>query len=204
MKISTAFEQMLDLGLHIVAPATARARTESPAYEVLSTEGQFELRRYAGQIVAETTATGPKSEVEDDLFPRLAGFIFASERDGPEIDMTTPVQLAPEGISVADDPTGAGVYTMRFVMPAKWTIDTLPRPRDPRVSIREVPARRVAVLSFKGAATDEVLRSKAAALRAHVAEQGWTAEGAVEFASYDPPVTPAPFKLHEVRVAVAD
>lgn len=37
----------------------------------------------------------------------------------------------------------AGVYRLSFVMPAKYTIDTLPRPNNARVQIKEVAPKYV-------------------------------------------------------------
>lgn len=37
-----------------------------------------------------------------------------------------------------------------FVMPSKYSTDTLPRPHNPNVTIREVPARTLAAISFSG------------------------------------------------------
>lgn len=204
MKLSSALEQALDLGLSVVAPARARAKSETPDYEVERGDGDFELRRYGPMIVAEATAPGERRDTANALFPKLARYIFAIGRDGEEIDMTTPVQHAPAGLDAgARDATEAPAYTLRFSMPSKWTMDTLPRPEDPCVTLRQMPPRRMAVLSFHGRAPDETIRELEPKLRGWLAGEGLRAVGVPEFAYYDPPVTPAPLKLNEIRVEVA-
>jgi len=39
---------------------------------------------------------------------------------------------------------------VQFAMPPEWTLDTLPEPTDPAVSLRAVPARTVAVIRYSG------------------------------------------------------
>ncbi len=42
------------------------------------------------------------------------------------------------------------VPQVSFVMPSKFTLATLPRPHNPNVHIREVPARTMAAIAFGG------------------------------------------------------
>ncbi|MGB5615046.1 MAG: heme-binding protein [Sedimenticolaceae bacterium] len=46
-----------------------------------------------------------------------------------EISMTAHVSMA----------RSAGQWRVHFVMPSKYTLDTLPRPNNPAVTLREVP-----------------------------------------------------------------
>ena len=47
-----------------------------------------------------------------------------------------------------------GARRVTFSMPSKYTIETLPKPNNPAVKLREVPAHRVAVTRFSWYATD--------------------------------------------------
>ena len=124
---------------------------------MLIDEEPFQLRRYAPQLVACVTVTGDRDEATDEAFGQLARFIFASDREGEEINMTTPVTQAVRGadpmVTMAGAGTAAGRYTVRFTMPAQWTRETLPEPANPDIAIEELPARRMAVVTFSGRAT---------------------------------------------------
>ena len=116
---------------------------------------------------------------------------------GQKIAMTAPVAQSAESTEV-----GAG-WVIRFFMPAKWTLDTLPRPNDDRVRLTEVPGETLAVLTFTGdrgpravhERTDELLE----VLRAHGFEP--TGEPAAWF--YDPPWT-LPFRRRNEIVVPVD
>ena len=42
-------------------------------------------------------------------------------------------------------------WTVRFIMPKSWTMETLPAPKDARVVLKAVPAKQMAVIRFSGA-----------------------------------------------------
>ncbi|UWQ20937.1 heme-binding protein [Jannaschia sp. W003] len=202
MQLTTALSQIAELGLAIVAPSVARSRTEQPHYTPERADPPFELRHYDPQVVAEVTGTGDREGTADDLFPVLADYIFATHRDGPDIEMTTPVEQAPVTLTRTGDALSAAAYTLRFTMPSRWTLDTLPDPDDDRVRLRAIGPRRMAVLPFNGRAETELLRDKEAELRRWIEAEALVPRGPAEFAYYDPPVTPGPWKLNEVRVEV--
>jgi hypothetical protein len=43
-----------------------------------------------------------------------------------------------------------GKWVVSFMMPASFTLETTPEPKDPNVSIREVPARLIAAVRYSG------------------------------------------------------
>ena len=206
MKITTALEQLVDAALHVVAPAYARERTEQPAHEVLAEDGPFQHRRYAPMLVASVTVTGERDEATDEAFGQLASYIFASDREGEEIEMTTPVTQAVRGndpmVTLAGGGTEAGRYAVRFIMPAKWTRETLPAPANPNIAIEELPSRDMAVITFSGRATDEAVREQTEALRDYMERHSLMADGTMEYAYYDPPFTPPPGRRNEVMMGV--
>ena len=64
---------------------------------------------------------------------------------GEKIAMTAPVTQTPKAGS-----DGHGNYVFSFLMPARYTRETLPQPLDPRVRIREIPAKLVAARRYSG------------------------------------------------------
>ena len=59
---------------------------------------------------------------------------------------------------------GEGQWRMSFVLPAKYNEDA-PLPVDSAVSIRRVPAKKVAVAVFSGFVTDDEVKRREQALR---------------------------------------
>jgi hypothetical protein len=195
-----------------LAALPAMAATEEPAFETLRQSGDYELRRYAPMIVAETFVEGDLWSASNDGFRVIAGYIFgdnvAAGGSGSEkVAMTAPVttEPAPERIAmtapVTTESDGAR-YRMHFVMPSRYTMATLPRPKDARVKLREVPARRMAVLRFSGFTGEDKVKEKTAELLAWVRAEGLTPAGAPQLARYDPPWTLPFLRRNEVMVQV--
>ena len=182
---------------------------EQPAYDVIETVGPIEIRQYGPRLAAETDM-GPGSGVEGGqyaAFMRLAEFIFAKNRQGPEVAMTAPVAVenAAEPIAMTapvEMTPGEEGRVMRFFMPAEYTAQTLPRPGDDRVRIVTVPAQTLAVLRFSGHPTDEDVAKHKAELLAGLQESDWQPVGEPGFFGYDPPMTPPEQRRNEVVVEV--
>jgi hypothetical protein len=182
---------------------------EQPSYEVIGAVGLIEIRQYGPRLAAEAdmgAGSGIEAE-QESAFMALAAFIFAQNRQGPEVAMTAPVtieQAVPIAMTapVAMEPGERG-QVMRFFMPAEYTLETLPRPGDDRVRIVTVPAQTLAVLRFSGEADDEQVVERKAELLAGLAGSGWETIGEPGFFGYDPPMTPLELRRNEVFVEVA-
>lgn len=203
---------LMGLSLVVAGGTVARAEetVEEPAYEILGNVGDVEIRQYGSRLAAEADmAPGDGVDAgQYSAFMALAGFIFAQNREGPEVAMTAPVAIetAPEQIAmtapVAMEPGEEG-RVMRFFMPAKYTIDTLPKPGDDRVRILTVPAQTLAVLRFSGEATDAQVASQTAKLLEALAGSDWRPIAEPGLFGYDPPMTPPEQRRNEVFVEVA-
>lgn len=169
---------------------------KSPAYEVLKVADGYEVRRYPAMLVARTEASGDSEA--DSLFRVLAGFIFGGNDQDQEIAMTAPVFMAGNTGPPGEQPLPA----MQFIMPAQFTVDTLPSPRDERVEIREVPSRVIAARRFGWFAAEEVRREQLARLMAALERDGVTAAGEPVYAGYQPPFSVPFLKRHEMMVEV--
>ena len=196
----------------VVAPPLARAATEEPAHTVAVEDGDFQLRDYAPTILAEVTVDAPRERAGNAAFQTLANYIFAKgeeARASDTIAMTAPVTTAPARPTiemtapVTQAPADRGRWTVAFVMPAEWTMDTLPEPVNDAITLREQPGRRMAVVTFNGRNTDQNVGPQRERLRAWIAERGLTPVGPPEYAFYDPPFTPPPLRRNEVMVPVA-
>ena len=203
------------VGIAAVGAAIAWAQyrdIEKPAYEVTLADGDFELRQYAPMIVAEVTHKGTREDVRGKSFRRLAAYIFGDDRPdgGEEIAMTSPVMSSRvdqnEEIAmtspVMSEETGEGEWRMRFVMPSKYTMETLPTPPSD-ISLTKVDGRRMAAVQFSGDAKEADLAQWEARLGQWVEAQGLKPVGGAEYAFYDAPMVPGPLRRNEVMVEVA-
>ena len=195
----------------LLAGGTAMA-TEEPQYEVVQPFEAFELRRYAPQLLAETEVTGEFEDVGNQAFRILVDFIFGNNRQQEKISMTTPVSQQPtagEKIAmiapVAQTPKAdaRGTYVFSFVMPARYTRATLPQPLDPRVRIREAPARLVAARRYSGTWSEAHYREQESILLRAVAQARLETVGAPVYARYNSPFSLWFLRRNEVLIEVA-
>jgi hypothetical protein len=182
---------------------------EQPGYDVIETVGAIEIRQYGPRLAAETDM-GSGDGIEDgqyQAFMRLADFIFAKNRQGPEVAMTAPVAVESATAPIAmtapvEMSPGEEGRVMRFFMPAEYTAETLPVPGDDRVRIVTVPAQILAVLRFSGEADDAEVVKRKAELLAGLQGSNWQPVGEPGFFGYDPPMTPPEQRRNEVVVEV--
>ncbi len=132
-----------------------RIGTEEPHYLASKLTDRVELRRYGPRIAAETTVAADDERARSIGFRRLAGYIFGANHRDEKIAMTAPVsQESGDRIAmtapVAQVRDGENRSAIRFFMPSKWTMETLPKPDDDHVDLVEVPAETYAVLRFTG------------------------------------------------------
>ena len=186
------------------------ANVKEPAYAVVDSDGEFEVREYAPRVVAETEVSGTWNEAGNAGFRRLADYIFGKNKGRTKIAMTAPVaqrSRGDEGARIAmTAPVGqrhnGDTWTVSFTMPDGETLATLPVPDDNRVILRNVPAQRVAVARFSGRWTDANIAEHTESLRAWARARGVGIFGEPEVNRYDPPFRPWFMRRNEVWFAV--
>lgn len=192
-----------------------RSGTEEPAFTEVARVGDVEIRTYGERIAAQTVVSGSSEAARNRGFQRLAGYIFGGNTTRSNIAMTAPVAQAPDertpGRSqsiamtapVAQGATGQDRWTIQFFMPAGYTMDTLPVPRDPAVVLAVVPAETYAVLRFSGLGSARTVAEKQAELEAALSGSAWIRTGDPVVWFYDPPWTLPPLRRNEVAVRVS-
>ncbi|WP_421858376.1 SOUL family heme-binding protein [Oceanicaulis sp.] len=190
----------------VASPAMA---AEEPAYRLVERDGPIEIRDYAPQILAEVVVEGDRRQASGRGFRPLAGYIFGDNQPREEIAMTAPVTSTRSGQEIAmtapvtTEADAEGRWTVAFIMPSEWTMETLPEPMNDDVTLREQPARRIAVYQFSGMMNDARAQRGREALEAYLQEQGLEPLSTPTYASYDPPWVPGPFRRNEVWVEIA-
>ena len=203
-------------GLAHTGHAQSREESEEPAFTVVKTEEAFELRDYEPMIVAQVTHSGSRRGASGRSFQRLAAYIFGQDRPdgGEKIAMTAPVMEGRTQTSKADqneriamtspviqEETTVDSWRMRFVMPAKYTMETLPTaPED--ITLTKVPARRLATVKFNGYGSARDIAQMENLLNQWIAKEGLTPVGGFEYAFYDAPMVPPQYRRNEVLIEV--
>jgi hypothetical protein len=192
-----------------------RVGTEEPSHSSEGLAENVELRHYGPRIAAETTVAADEDAARNEGFRRLAGYIFGKNH-GTEgsttIAMTAPVgqrkagksiaMTAPVAQSAESGDAGSG-WVIRFFMPSKWTMQTLPAPDDDRVRLTEVPAETFAVLTFTGDRGPAAVEARTVELRESLRAFGIEATGDPSAWFYDPPWT-LPFRRrNEIAIPVS-
>jgi hypothetical protein len=156
---------------------------EMPPYTVERADGMREIRAYGPHLLAEVTVSGSRQGAIQSGFRVLAGYIFGGNAEGEKIAMTVPVAQTP-----ADDGGGES-WTVSFMMPERFTKDTLPAPRTDAIRFVEAPASRQVVERFSGLPGTANLAERAEALRAWAEGQGLTITAGPHYYFYDAPMT---------------
>jgi hypothetical protein len=182
--------------------------TEQPAYETIKRDGDYEVRRYNGYILAQIDV---KSDFDDALyqgFRALFDYITGHNKARSKIPMTVPVaeevrggsESIPMTAPVTAETTGEGIYRISFVMPGRYTLDTLPWPDNKDIHFREVGDHNSAIIQFSGHSHESRVREKTRQLEDWMLANDLVPKSGFRLARYDPPWVPGFMRRNEVMV----
>jgi hypothetical protein len=180
---------------------------EEATYMVLHRDGAFEVRDYAPQVVAETVVAGAFDRAGTRAFRRLFRYISGDNRSRHKVAMTAPVSQEPTGEKIAmTAPVGQQPaqdrWVVSFTMPASFSLETLPEPDDPQVTLRKVPARRMAALRYSGLWSESSYLRHKTRLESWVQSRGLTVAGDPVWARYNAPFVPWFLRRNEILIPV--
>jgi hypothetical protein len=190
--------------------------TEEPQFSIIEKSEPFELRNYAPQLIAEVKVEGDLDTASSQGFRLIAAFIFGQNKVSEKISMTVPVGIeatqstkiamtVPVGIEASkDSSTEVNKWVFSFVMPSEYTMATLPKPLNPLVTIRELPAQKRAAIIFSGFNNEAKVLEKTKALEEWIKSKQWQAIGAPQFARYNPPWSLPFMRRSEILITVRD
>ena len=199
----------LALALSFLVGAEAMA-TEKPDYNTVMTEGKFEVREYPSMLLAEVKVTGDRGEAANRGFRKLAAFIFGDNLPNAKIAMTSHVTQTPKSEKIAmtapvmQTPIKNGEWTVNFMMPSEYSMETLPKPTDSDIRIFKSKPYRTVSIRFSGRGKMKSLKKHQAKLDDFVAAQGLKITGGPEYAFYDAPFVPPFLRRNEVHYRLID
>jgi hypothetical protein len=182
------------------------SNVEQAKYDVIETHGAIELRDYAPMIVAEVSVPGDREKAIGDGFRLIADYIFGNNISSQKVSMTAPVIQQPsEKIAMTAPVTqqgGEGLWDVQFVMPSDYTMQTLPKPNDPDVILKEVAGKRFAVIRFSGLARATSLAAHTKELEAFILENNLQTVSEPTYAFFNPPWTLPFLRRNEVMIEI--
>jgi len=180
---------------------------EEAKYSVTEKQDKLEIRDYAPAIVAEVIVYGDFENASGEAFRKLFNYISGENTAREKIAMTAPVaqRAKPEKIAmtapVGQRKSGQG-WAVSFMMPATYTMDTLPVPDDPAVVLREVPAYRAAAIRYSGRWTEKAYREQYELLQEWIEAKNLEVKGEPVWARYNAPFVPWFMRRNEILIPV--
>ena len=177
--------------LLLLTGATTAMATEEAPYTVIKTDDIFELREYAPQVLAEIIVDGDLEGAGNKAFRPLFRYISGDNKSRGKIAMTAPVSQEQKGEKISmtapvSQQSVQGKWAVSFMMPASYTMETLPTPDDPNIKLRQVPARRVAAVRYSGFWSEEKYLLHKEKLEKWIKDNRFTVTGEPVWARYNP------------------
>ena len=170
---------------------------ETPNYEVIGQMDGVEIRLYPRLILATVMGDG-----DGTPFRRLFQYISGNNSGSSKISMTAPV-LTPERIEMTAPVISEG-YSMSFVVPSKYTMETVPTPNDESIRIQEMPERKLAVIRFRGWARERSVEERKAMLISVLQRNGIETVGEPFLMRYNSPWTPGFMRRNEIGIEIVE
>ena len=195
--------------LLLVIAAPPLEAVEEAEYRVIRADDAIEIREYAPSVIAEVIVDGDFEEASNRAFRPLFRYFDGDNTMRREIAMTAPVSQQKSAgqsaqkiemtapVSQAKAPGG---WAVSFMMPASYTMETLPTPNDPAVGLREVPAYRAAAIRYSGRWTESRYADHLAKLREWLDREGLRADGDPVWARYNAPFVPWFLRRNEIII----
>ena len=194
-------------GLAAAALGPLMSNVEQAKYDVAETHGDIEIRDYAPMIVAETETSGPREQAISEGFRIIADYIFGNNTTAHKVAMTAPVtQQANEKIAMTAPVMQQGEansWKVHFVMPASYTLETLPKPNNNAVKLKQIAGKRFAVIRFSGMGKNDNLAKHTKLLKEFIDAHQLKALSAPAYAFFNPPWTLPFLRRNEVMIEIA-
>ncbi len=163
-----------------------------PNYHIIRRDGDgdFEMRDYHPQLIAEVTILGKRKEAISKGFRILFDYISGQNVGKQKIGMTAPVLQ--ERTTMQDE------WKIWFIMPVYRVGTRTYHPNNPKVRLMNIPAHRVAAIRFSGLAGDTSLARHEKILNLWLEKNHIGSTGHPIFAFYNAPWTLPFFRRNEI------
>jgi hypothetical protein len=216
--IITSITLTLLLGYAAIGPAMSNV--EQPKYRVISEQGNIQIREYNPVIVAEVQVQGEREEAISQGFRLLADYIFGNnkvkqdiamtapvtQQSGQKIAMTAPVtQQSSQKIAMTAPVKQQGsdnAWKVNFTMPSQYSMNTLPKPNNEKVTLHQVSSKKYVVIKFSGMNSNKNLASHEKELQEYISKNKIQTLSEPIYAFYNPPWTLAFLRHNEIMIEI--
>ena len=179
---------------------------EKPDYKVIQSEQNIEIRQYEPMIIAEVEVDGKREDAIGDGFRLLADYIFGNNTVQQVISMTAPVQQKENQkiamtAPVQQQSTGKS-WRMSFVMPSKYSMDSLPVPNNNRVRLKDILTKKFVVIEFSGTNSNENVTEHENQLMNYIEANQIKINDSPKYAFYNPPWSLPFLRRNEVMIEI--
>lgn len=188
-----------------IAAGPIMSDVEQSKYTMILKNEGVEFRLYNPRIAAEVTVEGERREAIQSGFRILADYIFGNNTSQKQIEMTSPVTqtetVLSEEIAMTAPVTQikkGNAWVIRFYLPPSYTLKTLPKPINEKISFIQLPAEKYLALSFSGSYSSRNLEKHRKQLLAYAKKSKANFVEPVHYAFYNPPWTIPPLRTIEV------
>jgi len=181
--------------------------TEEAEYTVLLNQKSFEVRQYEPHVVAKTIVDGDLESAGKKAFSPLFKYISGNNKSQQKVKMPASITESPISEKIAmTSPVGQqrknGRWVVSFMMPSSYSMETLPTPINPSVTLHQVPARYIAAIKYSGFWSEQGYRRNLDKLNAWIEKQNLSVIGEPIWARYNPPFMPWFLRRNEILVPV--
>lgn len=181
--------------------------SEEAKYSVLYTENNIQIRQYQELLIAQTQSKGDYEESSSSAFKLLAAYIFGENQSQEKIEMTIPVLQKNQSEKIemtvpVYQQENSDAWTMTFVLPSKYTLETIPIPLNKNIELKLVPAKKVATIRYTGFINSKKIKDHADQLLSWLENNGYTSISEPYSAGYDPPWTIPFLRRNEVQIEI--
>ncbi len=182
------------------------SNVEKPDYKVIQTERNIEIRQYEPMIIAEVEVDGKREDAIREGFRLIADYIFGNNTVQRDISMTAPVQQQESQkiamtAPVQQQSTGRS-WQISFVMPSKYSMETLPEPKNDRVRLKEIMTKKFVVIKFSGTNSNENVTEHENQLMNYIEANQIKIIDSPKYAFYNAPWTLPFMRRNEVMIEI--
>ena len=190
----------------VVLTGPIMSKVEKPKYIVNFTEVDIESRSYDSMIVAEVLIKNSREESISQGFRVLADYIFGNNVSAEKIPMTAPVieqksekipMTAPVKQQIKDN-----IWSIQFIMPAQYSMDSLPKPNNNTVKIKLIPPADYVVIKFNGKNENKNIQIHEDKLKEFIEKKDLEVKGKPIYAFYNPPWTIPILRRNEIMIEI--
>ena len=180
---------------------------EEAKYTVSLKNEMLEIREYEASIVAEVIVNDNFADASNAAFRKLFKYISGNNSSRSDIAMTAPVKQEPQTEKIAmTAPVGQRAaeqgWAVSFMMPASYTMETIPLPADSSIVLREIPAHHAAAIRYSGAWSEKKYKKHLDLLQNWIEQNSLEPNGQPLWARYNAPFVPWFMRRNEILIPI--